>query len=130
MFNKTKERFAIDEVEAVIGPSVRVKGNFSAKGNLIVEGVFEGSIKTASALLVGDQAKITAGVEAREAKIAGEVIGNIKINDRLEILSTAKIIGDIECNALSIEDGAYFQGKCTMQPPKTSDSTKKDKTKE
>ena len=114
MFNKQSQEEGFNEFETVIGPSVKVKGDFNCQGNIIVEGMVEGSLKTNGNLEVGDKAKITADVEAKEAKIGGEISGNVKIKGFLEITATAKIFGDIEASALSIERGSIFNGKCAM----------------
>lgn len=115
MFNKqSNEEKKPQNAETVIGPSVKVKGNFHGDGNMIIEGIFEGSIKTNNKLYVGNKAKITASVRAKDARIGGEINGNVKIDGYLEITSSAKITGDIEASALSIERGAQFNGKCSM----------------
>jgi cytoskeletal protein CcmA (bactofilin family) len=129
MFNKPNQGGATNEFETVIGLSVKVKGDFNAQGNIIVEGIVEGNLKTAGNLEVGEKAKVTANVEAREAKIGGEVQGNVKIKGVLEITSTAKISGDIEAASLSIERGAVFNGQCIM-PAGVEDIKKINKDKE
>ena len=114
MFNKpeTKEKFK--EVETIIGPSIKVKGNFNGQGNIVVEGTLEGSLKTNGDVFIGDKAIIIANVEAKEVHISGKIDGNIKVKKHLEIADTAKINGDIECSSLSIDTGAVLNGKCTM----------------
>ena len=114
MFNKEHEKGGLKEVETIIGPSVKVKGNFHGQGNIVVEGILEGSLKTGSSLYVGDKAKVTANIDAKEATIGGEVIGNIKVRGHLEIAATAKISGDIEALTLSVARGAILNGKCLM----------------
>ena len=114
MFNKQDQGEISHDFETVIGPSVKVKGDFNGQGNIIVEGMVDGNLKTNGSLEVGKTAKITANVEAKEAKIGGQVSGNVKIKGFLEITATAKIFGDIETSGLSIERGAIFNGKCTM----------------
>ena len=107
------------EIETVIGPSVKVEGNFRGQGNVIVEGVVHGSLKTDKDLTVGVGAKISANVTAANAKISGEVRGAVKIKGKLELMETAKIFGDIETETLSVTPGAILNGKCTMvkEPP-------------
>ena len=114
MFNKQEGKMELKEVETIIGPSVKVKGDFNCQGNIIVEGIVEGSIKTAGSLYIGDKAKVTADVEAKEARIGGDVKGNVKVSGYLEIAATARIFGDIEASSLSIARGAVLNGKCTM----------------
>lgn len=101
-------------METIIGPSVKVKGNFHGQGSIVVEGILEGSLKTEENLYVGNEAKITANIEAKEAKIDGQISGNIKVKGYLEIGQTAKILGDIEAASISIAKGAILNGKCTM----------------
>jgi cytoskeletal protein CcmA (bactofilin family) len=112
--NNDEAALNIKEAETIIGPSIKVKGNFHGQGNIIIEGSVEGSVKTNGFLLIGEKAKINATIEAKDAKIGGEVVGNIKILGALEIKSSAKILGDIEAKELSIERGAKFDGKCSM----------------
>jgi len=113
MFNK-QDGHDIKEIETIVGPSVKIKGDFNGHGNIIVEGIVEGSLKCGNMLSVKNKAKIMADIEAKDAIIGGEVEGNIKISGYLEITSTAKIIGDIEATKISIAEGALFNGKCTM----------------
>lgn len=114
MFNKQSQAGTSSEFETVIGPSVKVKGDFNSQGNIIVEGMVDGNLKTNGNLEVGEKAKVTANIEAKQAKIGGEVRGNVKIKGFLEITAMAKIFGDIEAANLSIERGATFNGKCIM----------------
>lgn len=113
MFNRD-EKMQIKEAETVIGPSVKVKGEFNGQGDIIVEGVLEGTLKTVGRLQVGDKAKINASIEAKDAVISGEIIGNIKLKGFLEITGTAKISGDIEVGSISIERGAIINGMVSM----------------
>ncbi|MFA6215300.1 MAG: polymer-forming cytoskeletal protein [Patescibacteria group bacterium] len=101
-----------DEIETIIGPSVQVEGNFVANGDIIIEGVVSGSIKTEKNLRVGAGAKIYADIAAANALIAGEIQGNIKIKDNLELTNTAKVFGDIKTQVLTVAAGAALIGKC------------------
>jgi cytoskeletal protein CcmA (bactofilin family) len=114
MFNKQMQGGESKGFETVIGPSVKVKGDFNGMGNIIVEGVLSGTLKTGGILTIGEKAKVTANIEAKEVSIAGEIRGNIKTKGYLEVSASAKIFGDIEASVLSIEKGALINGKCTM----------------
>lgn len=105
-----------DEVETVVGPSVQVEGDFSSEGNIIVKGTVSGSVKTSKLLSVENGAKILANVKAGDAMIAGQVKGNIVAVDRVELLETAEVFGDIQCQTLVISPGAILQGKVNMRP--------------
>ncbi len=103
-----------DEVETVVGPSVNVEGDFASEGNIIIKGTVSGSVHTSKHLTVERGAKIVANVRAASASIAGEVKGNMKIKDSLELTSSAKILGDIDVKNLRVESGAIVYGRITM----------------
>ena len=102
------------ELETIIGPSVKVKGNFSSHGNVKIEGTLDGNLNTTGNVTIGVDAKIKANLVAQELHISGSVEGVIKAAEKLVLTATAKIIGDIETKTLVIEDGAFFSGKCIM----------------
>lgn len=124
MFKQQINKLDMKNVETIIGPAIKVKGDFNGKGDIVIDGTLEGSLKTDGHLLVGDKARITANIKAGEARIAGEVTGNIKIEGYLELSSTAKIYGDIDCLSLAIEKGAHFNGKCVTQKTQSSEIEK------
>lgn len=114
-----------DDIETVVGPSVNVEGDFASEGNIIVKGSVAGSVHTSRHLSVEPGARIMANIRAGSAAVAGEVRGNIKIKDTLELAATAKVVGDIEAAVLKIDAGALLYGKVVMpglQP--TSSDTK------
>lgn len=100
--------------ETIIGPSVKVEGNFVGQGNIIVEGTVKGSVKTNGNVMVGNKAKITAAVEAANAVISGEIRGNVTVSGDLELTESARITGDVVAKTLAIARGAMLNGNCAM----------------
>lgn len=73
-----------------------------------------GTLNTKNNLKVGENAVLEASIRANNAFIAGRVKGNINIKGRLEITSSAVIVGDIKAGLISIESGAMVQGNLSM----------------
>lgn len=113
MFNKNTA-IGKDGIETVIGPSVKIEGNFVCQGGIVIEGEVKGLVKTAGFLEIGEGASVVADVGAKEAKIGGEVRGNIKIDGYMEVTSSARLFGDIEAAFVSIARGAVVKGKCSI----------------
>ncbi|MDD3285704.1 MAG: polymer-forming cytoskeletal protein [Patescibacteria group bacterium] len=111
MFNKDGKFEKFKDAETIIGSSIKVKGNFHGKGDIVIEGMLEGSLKTEANVFIGEKAKVGASVEADEALINGEINGNIKVKKYLAIGKTAKITGDVQCGEISIERGASITGQ-------------------
>ena len=122
-----------DLQDTIIAQGVKVEGDFNSKGNVVIEGVVLGSVKTNNNLQVGEKAKITASVSAHDAYVAGIIEGNVKIKEKLELSPTSRIYGDIEAKTLVITAGALFNGKCSMfdaDNPKENKTSKKLKKEE
>jgi len=115
MFKNDRDQMTGEhETETVIAPSVRVEGDFVSEGNVRIEGAVTGSVRTARDLIVGENAKITADVEARNGTVAGELHGNLRVFDRLELAATARIHGDIQAKVLSVAPGAMMRGQLVI----------------
>lgn len=113
MFSRDREE-GQREVETVIGPSVKVEGNFVGSGNVVVEGVVQGSLKTTKDLRVRAGAKVKADVESANVFVAGEIQGNVRATGKLELAPSAKVLGNVEATMLAVAEGAILNGKCTM----------------
>ncbi len=100
--------------ETIIAQGVKVEGDFHSSGDVVIDGEVTGSVQTEQALTIGESARIHANIEARSANVAGEVRGNIIAHDRLELLTTSVVEGDIETANLSIASGALVNGNVTM----------------
>jgi len=91
--------------------NVRIDGVFS--GQLGIDGVFSGQLEITGNMLVGETARITADINARNISIAGTVNGNVN-GRKVQILRTGRVKGDIRATALTTEEGAFIDGKITM----------------
>ena len=124
MFSKDNKLERLKDAETIIGASIRVKGNFNGKGDIVIEGFLEGSLKTEANVFIGEKARVNANVEANEALINGEISGNIKARRYLAIGKTAKIARDVQCGEISIERGASITGQIIVS---ASDAKRVDK---
>jgi cytoskeletal protein CcmA (bactofilin family) len=103
-----------DEPETLIGPSVKVEGDFITEGNIVIEGTVSGTVKTSKDIKIGTNSKIFADMSAENVLISGEVQGNIEVSNKLELTPTAKVFGDVSTKTLIIAAGSILNGKCKM----------------
>ncbi len=107
-------------IESVIGPGLQWKGNLTGIGGLRIEGSFEGNIKVNGPLVVAEGAKVTADeIRASAVSIAGTVKANI-VADKVELLATGRMYGDLTTSAFASEEGAFLRGQITMQDPQAA----------
>ncbi|MCY4018856.1 MAG: polymer-forming cytoskeletal protein [Chloroflexi bacterium] len=112
--------------DTVIGSNSETEGTFTSSGNVRMDGKFTGTLEIEGNILVGESADIRADINARNISIAGTVRGNVAGN-KVQLLRTGRIWGDISASALTTEEGAFIDGKITMmshsatQPPTDED---------
>lgn len=99
--------------ETVLGANCVLEGKLSSKTNVRLDGTFTGTLEIDGNVLVGETAKITADIHARNVSIAGAVHGNVS-GKKVQLLRTGRIWGDIQATALTTEEGAFIDGKITM----------------
>lgn len=107
----------------VIAKGVKVEGDFASEGDVVIEGQVNGSLSTSGRLTVGNDAVIKANVKAAEARISGMIEGNTKVENALELTSSAKILGDVNAQTISVESGASIHGKMMIGEQPSSNST-------
>jgi cytoskeletal protein CcmA (bactofilin family) len=96
---------------ARLGASLHVKGEITGNEDLAIDGSVEGLVHLQDRkLTVGPSAKLTADVIAREVVVYGNVKGNLRARDRIEIKKDGSVVGDLTTARIMIEDGAYFKG--------------------
>ncbi len=125
MFNKKPSAFG-ESVDTLIGSSTIFTGNIESDGTVRVDGKVKGDIKVEGDIFVGSNAVITGGLTAVNVHLAGTVEGNINAKGILKILSMAKLYGDIKVHSFVADEGALFQGKCSMmEVPETEKVSEK-----
>ena len=107
----------------VLNYDVSVVGTLRFTDDLLVDGSVEGEITSDGVLTVGANASIQAGdknkvaVRTQSAIIHGKVVGDVVVTDRVELTSTAELLGDVTASKISIQEGAIFNGYCKVGTP-------------
>lgn len=91
---------------------IKIKGEISGRGDFFVDGELEGKVRISDGTFtIGPNARVTAEVEARQIIVRGEIIGSLKALERIQILSTAKVTGNMDAHGIVIEEGAELHSK-------------------
>lgn len=101
----------------VLSTDVEIKGTVKFTNDLVVDGKIEGEINSDGNLTVGENARLKAEIKTATVVVYGKVHGNITAAERVELKSSAEVVGDIKSKVLSIEAGAIFVGKSTVGTP-------------
>src|SRR5579862_2935593 len=107
---------------ARLGASLHVKGEITGNEDLAIDGSVEGLVQLEDRkLTIGASARVTADIIAREVVVYGNVKGNLRARDRIEIKKDGSVVGDLTTARIMIEDGAYFKG--SIEIDKAGDSS-------
>ena len=101
----------------ILSNDVHINGSVKFTNDLLVDGRIEGKIASDGALTVAENAHIKAEVKTKSVVIYGKVHGNICCTERVDIKSSAEMVGDVKAGSLSIEPGAIFVGKSEVGTP-------------
>ena len=113
--NKKTQTQKIDEIDTVIGPGTKFEGDLKATGIVRIDGMFNGDIYTTGDIIIGDHGETNGTMTSRNMIIAGKTNSKLKCEEKLEIRSTGKVIGDVEVKNIIIEENAVFKGQCIMK---------------
>lgn len=102
---------------AVIGPKIQINGDISGDEGLIIEGRVDGKVRLDSHQVeVGQSGRVNADITAKVIKIAGEVRGDVTGTEKVIILRSGNVRGNIVAPRMTLEDGAIFKGSIDMDP--------------
>ncbi len=97
-----------------IGAKIRFQGELLGDEDVLVEGRLEGRVKISKAFRVGLHGVVLAEVAAATVTIAGRIVGNVSAAERVELLPTGTLEGNIQAPRIVIGEGARFTGSIDM----------------
>jgi cytoskeletal protein CcmA (bactofilin family) len=105
-----------DKTEIVIlGKTTSFTGILKFRTTLRIQGNFKGTIEAEGDLIVDKDAIVDADhVTVNSLTVYGNVSGNVQAADKVDMMSGAKVHGDVSAARLRIADGVLFDGKCKM----------------
>lgn len=101
---------------AVIGPTIRIKGQISGGEDLLIQGRIEGTIEVkGKSVAVGKPGKIKADIHARSIRVEGEVRGDLFGEQEVIIEASGDVEGNLIAPSVRLENGSRFKGSIDME---------------
>ena len=101
--------------QARIGKGLHVNGEISGAEDLYIDGEVQGSISLRDQMLtIGPNGKLHSTINAGQVVVHGAVTGNITAK-RVELKSSANVVGDVSTERIVMEDGAFLKGGVDVQ---------------
>ena len=119
MFGGKKGSAPQSSIDSLIGAGTRIEGNVIFSGGLRVDGEIRGNISCSNGakgtLVISEKASVEGAVTVGHVVINGTVIGPVCASESLELLSSARVTGDVEYHRIEMQQGAVIQGRMVHQ---------------
>lgn len=105
--------------KAVVSEEITIKGTIRGKSVMYILGRVEGDVILDGAVTVEPQGIVEGTIKADVIHVAGSVRGDLFAGSYVKLDASGVVDGDIQTAAITIEDGAWFNGQTTMvRPPR------------
>jgi cytoskeletal protein CcmA (bactofilin family) len=112
----TQQNPAQDQIN-LVGKGTVFEGTVRAENDVRASGQVIGTLRVEGKAMISESGSVDGEIIATNADVAGRVQGDIEIEERLVLKSTARVEGNIETDRLVVEEGAEFTGECKMGTP-------------
>ncbi|MDX1270948.1 polymer-forming cytoskeletal protein [Bizionia paragorgiae] len=113
--NKKSKNDSHSSIQNIIAKGTTIVGDFTSEGDLRIDGVIEGNVKTPGKVVVGKTGVITGTLHCANAYFEGAFSGKLQVTDTLNLKATAAIQGEVMTQKLAIDPGATFDVTCEMK---------------
>lgn len=102
------------KIETVLGQGISIKGVLTGKGGVRIEGIFEGRIDIQGPLVIGEAGKVVSEEIRAPSVVAGGTLQANVFADKMQVLRTGRVYGDVTTSNLSTEEGGFLKGTIRM----------------
>lgn len=103
-----------EKFDTFIGAKAEIQGALRLQESVRIDGKVVGGIEAPHdadiCVVIGPTGEVQGDVVARRIIVAGKVAGNIHAFERVELLSSALVQGDIKYASIAVEHGAKLLG--------------------
>jgi cytoskeletal protein CcmA (bactofilin family) len=117
MFRRRGKRPRRSDLTAFIDEGSEMEGRYTFRGTVMLNGRFKGEISSEDTLIIGERGVVEADIRAGRVQVNGEVTGNVRATERIDLKRTARMYGDVEAPVVVVEEGVVFEGHCRMAKP-------------
>ena len=112
--NDTRGSAAPSEI-SLIGKDVTIEGKLSIKQSIRIDGRIKGEVDATDTVTVGGNGDIEGNIKAKNVVIGGKVNGSLNVTGKVTLETSAELRGDLSASRLTIEEGAVFNGRSSME---------------
>lgn len=114
--SKHKElAMAGEETFTFLARGFEFKGTLTFEGTVRIDGMVAGAIYSKGTVILGQHAVIEGDINAGTIVSSGTINGNVTATERVHLLPSAALNGDLKTPLLKIDEGVQLQGSCEAE---------------
>ena len=110
-------------ISSILGPEIKIEGNIDAKGDLLIYGEVKGNVSSQGTINSSKGSLVQGNISAQNASIHGKITGDLTIKNKAILGKNSHLEGNLEAAIIIIEEGAKFDGMCSMVNQKLNNAT-------
>ena len=103
-----------NNISSILGPEVEINGDVNVSGDLIIYGIVNGDILSKGEVVSAKGSMVNGNICAKNASLSGTVNGNLEIELKVILGKFSHVTGNLKAAIITIEEGAKFDGMCSM----------------
>jgi cytoskeletal protein CcmA (bactofilin family) len=98
-------------LNTIIGPGAQVNGSIESVGFTRIDGSVQGDVHAQGRVVIGEKARLKSNISGTSITVGGVIYGNVTASERLVILATGLILGDIITRRIQADEGCLIHGR-------------------
>ena len=98
-------------INTIIGPGTSISGDIESEGFTRVDGNVLGNVKARGRVVIGERARMKSNISGTAVTVGGVVFGNVLASERLIVLATGLVMGDIITRRIQADEGCLIHGR-------------------
>jgi cytoskeletal protein CcmA (bactofilin family) len=103
-----------EDFDTILSADIDFSGTLNFEKSFLIRGRLSGEIDARGLLVVDEEAVVEANINASRVVIRGQVTGNVRASEKVELTVTGKLLGNVTAPEILMETGCLFNGLCTM----------------
>lgn len=106
---------AQNDLNGFLDRGSKLDGELHFESSFRIDGRFHGKIDSSGRLIVGEGGEVEGEIHVRHVTVSGVVRGSLHAIEQIHIAAGGRVEADLDTPSLVIEDGAIFEGRCSMR---------------
>ena len=98
-------------INTIVGPGTSVSGDIESAGFTRIDGNVLGDVKAKGRVVIGERARMKSNVSGTMVTVGGVILGNVLASERLVVLATGLVMGDIITRRIQADEGCFIHGR-------------------